>query len=134
MNHYSPSYSVILRLRYPDQPGFLGRVASTIGEADGSIGSVDLVQVEEGEITRDIVVSAHDAEHSEQIVERVRAIPGVTVVSVADRTFLLHQGGKIEVALKTPVKTPRRSVDGLYAGRGPRLPAPSRPIPTPASR
>ena len=105
MNHYSPSYSVILRLRYPDLPGFLGRVASAIGQADGSIGAVDLVQVEEGEITRDIVVSARDAEHSEQIVERVRAIPGVTVVSVADRTFLLHQGGKIEVALKTPVKT-----------------------------
>jgi malate dehydrogenase (oxaloacetate-decarboxylating) len=105
MNHFSPSYSVILQLRYPDLPGFLGRVASTIGEADGSIGSVDLVQVENGQVTRDIVVSAHDVQHSEQIVERVRAIPGVTVVRVADRTFLLHQGGKIEVTLKTPVKT-----------------------------
>ncbi len=105
VNHYSPSYSVILRLRYSDLPGFLGRVASTIGQANGSIGAVDLVQVEGGEITRDIIVSAHDAEHSERIVDRVRAIPGVTVVSMADRTFLLHQGGKIEIALKTPVKT-----------------------------
>ena len=89
VNHYSPSYSVILRLRYSDLPGFLGRVASTIGQANGSIGAVDLVQVEGGEITRDIVVSARDAEHSERIVDRVRAIPGVTVVSMADRTFAL---------------------------------------------
>jgi malate dehydrogenase (oxaloacetate-decarboxylating) len=105
MSHYSPSYSVILQLRYPDEPGFLGRVASTIGQADGSIGSVDLVQVEKDEILRDIVVSARDAVHSEEIVRRVRAIPGVSIVRVADRTFLLHEGGKIEVALKTPVKT-----------------------------
>ena len=105
MKHYSPSYSVILRLRYPDSPGFLGRVASTIGEADGSIGAVDLVQVDEGKITRDVVVSARDADHSEQIVAHVRAMAGVTIVSMTDRTFLLHQGGKIEIALKTPVKT-----------------------------
>ena len=105
MKHHSPSYSVILRLRYPDLPGLLGRIASTIGEADGSIGSVDIVEVEKGEITRDIVVSARDVEHGEQVVDRVGHIPGVTIVRVADRTFLLHHGGKIEVRSKVPVKT-----------------------------
>jgi len=105
MKHHSPSYSVILRLRYPDLPGCLGRIASIIGEADGSIGSVDIVEIDKGEITRDIVVSARDAEHSDQVVEWVRQLPGVTIVRVADRTFLLHQGGKIEVTSKAPVKT-----------------------------
>jgi len=97
MKQHSPSFSAILRLRYPDLPGFLGRIASTIGEADGLIGSVDIVQVEKGEITRDIIVSARDAEHGETVVDRVGQIPGVTIVRVADRTFLLHHGGKIEV-------------------------------------
>jgi len=105
MSHHSPSYSVILRLRYPDEPGFLGRIASTIGEADGSIGSVDIVNVRKSEITRDIVVNARNAEHGERVVERVRAIPGVVIARVADRTFMLHHGGKIEVRSKTPVKT-----------------------------
>ena len=105
VKQHSPSYSVILRLRYPDLPGMLGQIASTIGEADGSIGSVDIVQIEKGEITRDIVVSARDVEHGEAVVERVGQIPGVTIVRVADRTFLLHHGGKIEIRSKSPVKT-----------------------------
>jgi malate dehydrogenase (oxaloacetate-decarboxylating) len=105
VKQHSPSYSVILRLRYPDLPGFLGRIASAIGEADGLIGSVDIVQVEKGEITRDIIVSARDVEHGEAIVERAGQIPGVTIVRVADRTFLLHHGGKIEIRSKAPVKT-----------------------------
>ena len=76
MNHYSPSYSIILRLRYPDLPGFLGRVASTIGEADGSIGSVDHRPDRKGR---------NHPRHRRQrprrrtrraIVERVRADPG----------------------------------------------------------
>ena len=67
--------------------------------------TVDIVQVEKDEITRDIVVSARDVEHSERIVERIRAIAGVTVGRVADRTFLLHEGGKIQVTCKTPIKT-----------------------------
>ncbi len=39
------------------------------------------------------------------MVERVGQIPGVTIVHVADRTFLLHQGGKIEIRSKSPLKT-----------------------------
>jgi malate dehydrogenase (oxaloacetate-decarboxylating) len=105
MKQHSPSFSVILRLRCPDLPDFFGRITSIIGEADGLIGSVDIVEMEKGDITRDIVVSARDAEHGERVVERVGQIPDVTIVSVADRTFLLHQGGKIEVCSKTPVKT-----------------------------
>jgi malate dehydrogenase (oxaloacetate-decarboxylating) len=105
VKQHSPSYSLVLRLRYPDLPGTLGRIASTIGEADGLIGSVDIVQTDKGEITRDIIVSARDVEHGEAVVERVGQIPGVTIVRVADRTFLLHHGGKIEVRSKVPVKT-----------------------------
>ena len=55
VKQHSPSYSTILRLRYPDLPGLLGQICSTIGEADGLIGSVDIVQMEKGELTRDIV-------------------------------------------------------------------------------
>lgn len=105
MKQHSPSYSVILRLRYPDLPSFLGRIATTIGDADGLIGSVDIVEIEKGEITRDFVISARDVDHADRIVERVRQMDEVTIVRSADRTFLLHQGGKIEVKSKVPVKT-----------------------------
>ncbi len=105
MKHLSPSYSIILRLRYPDLPGLLGRITSAIGEAEGSIGSVEIIRAERGEITRDFVVNARDVEHSAAVVERVRQISDVTVESAADRTFLLHHGGKIEIRSKSPLKT-----------------------------
>ena len=35
----------------------------------------------------------------------MRALDGITVESVSDRTFLMHKGGKIEVNSKLPLKT-----------------------------
>ena len=43
--------------------------------------------------------------HEEAIVAAVRALDGVEVEHVSDRTFLLHLGGKIEVVSKIPLKT-----------------------------
>ena len=105
MPHQSPSYSITVRLRYPDDPGQLGRIASAIGEADGLIGAVDLVDVRKGVITRDITVSAGNEEHAERIVSRLQSLERLEVLKTSDRTFLLHLGGKIEVRSKVPVKT-----------------------------
>ncbi len=113
MTHLSASYSVVIRLCYPDTPGFLGRIASEIGKVGGSIGSVDIVCAQQGEITRDIVVNARDVAHGEETVAQVRAIPGVTISRVADRTFLAHQHGKIEIRGKVPVKT-REDLSMVY--------------------
>jgi malate dehydrogenase (oxaloacetate-decarboxylating) len=41
----------------------------------------------------------------EQIAAAVRGVSGIEVLNVSDRTFLMHLGGKIEIALKTPLKT-----------------------------
>ncbi len=105
MSHQSPSYSITMRLQYPDRTGQLGRIASAIGEVDGFIGAVDFVDVRNNLITRDITVNASNVEHSQRIVERVQALDGVEVVRVSDRTYLLHLGGKLEVKSKVPVKT-----------------------------
>jgi malate dehydrogenase (oxaloacetate-decarboxylating) len=39
------------------------------------------------------------------MVDALRAVPGVAVRKVSDRTFLLHLGGKLEVASRVPMKT-----------------------------
>ncbi|HEY1275277.1 MAG TPA: NADP-dependent malic enzyme, partial [Thermoleophilaceae bacterium] len=43
--------------------------------------------------------------HAEAVVRSVRALEGVHVDSVSDRTFLMHKSGKIEVRSKLPLKT-----------------------------
>ena len=50
-------------------------------------------------------MAATDAEHGQQIVDAVRAVHGVDIEHVSDRTFLMHLGGKIAVRNKVPVKT-----------------------------
>jgi malate dehydrogenase (oxaloacetate-decarboxylating) len=104
-NTPSASYSLTMRVKYENRPGALGEVTTAIGRAGGDIGAIDIVSIGRDVMIRDITVNAHSVEHEEQIVKAVEAIDGVEVVNVSDRTFLMHLGGKIEVASKIPLKT-----------------------------
>src|SRR6266550_3730121 len=101
----SASYSLTVRLEIVNKPGMLGRVTSAIGKAGGDIGAIDLVVVGKSTITRDITFKASDESHGQQVVDAIRAVQGVKVGNVSDRTFLMHLGGKIEVRGKMSVKT-----------------------------
>src|SRR5262245_43520471 len=105
INAPSASYSVTVRLEIENKPGMLGKITSAIGKAGGDIGAIDLVEVGRTTITRDLSVKASDERHAQQVVEKIRAVSGVRVVNVSDRTFLMHLGGKIEVNGKIAVKT-----------------------------
>jgi malate dehydrogenase (oxaloacetate-decarboxylating) len=83
----------------------LGKVASAIGEAGGTIGAVDLVQVEGQHTVRDITVATGDATDWPRLTEALNGVPGVRVLDTTDRTFLMHVGGKIELRNKSPLKT-----------------------------
>jgi malate dehydrogenase (oxaloacetate-decarboxylating) len=104
-NAPTASHSLTVRLTIQNTPGMLGKVTSAIGKGGGDIGAIDLVEVGKRTITRDITFKASGERHGQQIVERLRALDGVGVVNVSDRTFLMHLGGKIEVRGKMPVKT-----------------------------
>lgn len=104
----SPSYSLTLRIEYPNSVGMLGRVTSVIGEKGGDIGAVDIVKVAKTAndlMVRDITFSAADHKHGQKIIAAVRGIPDIDIVNVSDRTFLLHLGGTLEIHAKVPVKT-----------------------------
>ena len=101
----SASFSATLRVHVDDRPGAFADLARAIGDAGGNLGAIDLVRVESGKKVRDVTVDAASADHIESIVAAVRTLAGVEVEHVSDRTFLLHLGGKIEIASKSPLKT-----------------------------
>jgi len=101
----SASFSATLRVQLDDRPGAFAALARAIGDAGGSLGAIDLVRIERGRKVRDVTVDAASADHMDEIVAAVRAVPGVEVERVSDRVFLLHLGGKIEMASKSPLKT-----------------------------
>jgi malate dehydrogenase (oxaloacetate-decarboxylating) len=105
MSHLSASFSASVRVRIDDHPGAFARLAAAVGEAGASLGAIDLVAVERTTKVRDVTVVASDAAHLNAVVDAMRAVAGSTVLEVSDRTLQLHEGGKIEVVAKTPLKT-----------------------------
>jgi malate dehydrogenase (oxaloacetate-decarboxylating) len=103
--HPSAQYSLTLRVEIDHRPGMLGKVASAIGEAGGTIGAVDLVVVEGPHTVRDITVETGGDDDWPRLTAAVEAVEGARVLDATDRTFMLHAGGKIEIALKHPLKT-----------------------------
>src|SRR6185436_2529489 len=96
-NAPTASHSLTVRLEIQNKPGMLGKVTSALGKAGADIGAIDLVEVGRNTITRDITFKTSGERHGQQVVERLRAVEGVSVGNVSDRTFLMHLGGKIEV-------------------------------------
>jgi malate dehydrogenase (oxaloacetate-decarboxylating) len=101
----SAQYRLTIRVRIEDAQGTLGLLTGAIGEAGGTVGAVDLVEMDGAHSLRDIVVDASSQDHWEQILQAMRALDGVEVIDTTDRTFLLHVGGKIEQHNKHPLKT-----------------------------
>jgi malate dehydrogenase (oxaloacetate-decarboxylating) len=101
----SAQFSLTIRVEIAHKPGMLGRVAGAIGQAGGVIGAVDLVEVTDQQLLRDITVDAADPSHWDDIVAAIDALDGARVVDTTDRTFLLHVGGKIELHNKSPLRT-----------------------------
>ncbi len=106
-------YSIMLRAQYQNKPGMLGRIATTIGEAGGDIGAVDLVRTNASTIVRDITVGARDNEHGRCIMDSVRALKGVTIRRASDPVFLAHDGGKIEIHNKIALAS-REDLSRVY--------------------
>ncbi len=99
------SFSLRFRVEVDHQPGNLGRLTTAIGDAGGNILGVEMVGVHDGRITRDITVLAIDAPHAARIREAIVAIPGIALQAVLDRTFQMHEHGKIEVRAKAPLES-----------------------------
>jgi len=99
------SNSITMRLHTAPDHGVVGAVATAIATAGGVVTAIDVTDSSHDRLVVDVTCSAADADHAVELEKAVGAVEGVTVYKVSDRTFLIHLGGKIEVASKVPLKT-----------------------------
>ena len=99
-----PGCTITIRIEISNQAGMFGKIATVIGKKGGDICDVDIVRTGKGVIVRDISVNTRDDTHEKVIVAAVKKIKGTRIIHVSDKTFLMHQGGKIEIHNKVPVK------------------------------
>ncbi len=91
------AFSISMRITLDNVPGTLGRFAVAIGEAGGNIAGASGFEAKGPSVSRLIDVHCRDEAHGRRIVEVINGLQGVTVLDWWDRTYRLHEGGKIEV-------------------------------------
>ena len=101
----SPGYGITIRVEgSPDlQP--VAQITSTLATAGATITALDVVESLLDRVVIDVTCDTVNADHADEITEALNKIEGLVVRTVSDRTFLLHLGGKIEIASKVPLKT-----------------------------
>ena len=92
-----PKILRILRVRVTDKPGYLGRIATLLGELAVNIGEISIHSQGPDFIIRDFSLQLDDENHLGRVQEAVSALEGVEVESIIDPVQLVHQGGKIEM-------------------------------------
>jgi malate dehydrogenase (oxaloacetate-decarboxylating) len=100
----TPGYSLAVRVQIPNKTGMLAKLMQAIADAGGNLGEISLIQHTPHIVVRDITIDASSTEHDEQILNAIKEVPEVQVLSVYDRTFNLHKGGKITVENRIPLK------------------------------
>ena len=101
----SPGYGITIRVEgSPDlQP--VAQITSALATAGATITALDVVESLLDRVVIDVTCDTVNADHADEITESLNKIDGLVVRKVSDRTFLLHLGGKIEIASKVPLKT-----------------------------
>lgn len=99
----SASFSLTIELEIPNRPGALASIMSTIASHGGSLGDIVLLQRNLKFTQRELTVDASSTEQGDQIIDAIKSLPRVKVISYSDRTFDIHQGGKISVESKLPL-------------------------------
>jgi len=110
MPHVPISFTLIMRIEMPNEPGAFGILANAVGDAGGTIGAVDMHTVTKTRVVRDVTINVPSDAVANDVRDAIEGIEGARIVSASDSTFL---GGKIRVEPKIPVKT-RQDLSTVY--------------------
>ncbi len=100
----SISYSITIRLELPAGGSAISQLTSAVEDAGGEVTALDVSASGADRLQIDVTCAASGTEHAELLVEKLRAVEGLVVHKVSDRTFLMHLGGTIEMASKHPIR------------------------------
>jgi malate dehydrogenase (oxaloacetate-decarboxylating) len=101
------AYKIVkkIRLRIPDVPGGLGKVALELGRHGAILGDITKVHLTSHYITRDIMMFFDGREQFEETILAVKKLKGYKVISIEDEVLHIHKGGKIAVTPTVKIET-----------------------------
>jgi malate dehydrogenase (oxaloacetate-decarboxylating) len=95
----------VLTVRTQRAPGRLAAIAAEVAAEGSLIGDIRTLALGEDITVREITVETDDPEQLARVVARLRVLPGVEVLRLADPVFDAHRGGKIGTEVRIPLET-----------------------------
>ncbi len=106
MSDTSPGYGITIRVEATTASSPTSLIPAAIVAAGGTLTALDVVESHHDRVVVDVTCDTRDSNHADEIAAAISAAsPNFNVKKVSDRTFLMHLGGKLEVASKVPLKT-----------------------------
>jgi malate dehydrogenase (oxaloacetate-decarboxylating) len=105
MSATSPGYGITIRVEAATQSSPTSLIPAAIVAAGATLTALDVVESHHDRVVIDITCDTRDVAHADEISAAISAAsPEFNVRKVSDRTFLMHLGGKLEVASRVPLK------------------------------
>ncbi len=98
------SSSITVRLQVQARPTAVSELTTSIEHSGGIVTALDVTASGHERISVDVTCATRGEDHAADIVEALRALHGVVVERVSDRTFLMHLGGKLSIESKVPIR------------------------------
>jgi malate dehydrogenase (oxaloacetate-decarboxylating) len=100
----SVSSSITVRLELPARSTAVSELSHAIEQAGGVVTALDVTASGLDRLQVDVTCATRGGDHPEMIVKSLRALVGVDIGPVSDRTFLMHLGGKLRIESKVPIR------------------------------
>lgn len=100
----SPGYSIIVKVQAPSTFTATSDLTAVVAEAGAAITALDILDASHESNIVSLACNTRGKEHSRQVREAIEAVEGFKVLSLSDRTFHMHQGGKLETTSKVNVR------------------------------
>ena len=94
-----------IRIRIPDVPGALGKVATELGRHGAVLGDITKVHLTSHYITRDVILFFDDDKQFSDTMSDLEDLKGYKIISIEDEALRIHRGGKIAVTPTVRVET-----------------------------
>src|ERR1700741_1737544 len=100
----SVSYSMTIRLEGPASGTAVSQLTTAVESSGGSVTGLDVTASGHERLRIDVTIAGTATAHADESLSKLRGIEGVAIGKLSDRTFLMHLGGKIEMASKHPIR------------------------------
>ncbi|WP_054953149.1 NAD-dependent malic enzyme [Flaviflexus massiliensis] len=94
----SPGYSITFRVETPASFSASSDLTAAIGETGAAITGLDVVGSGDNSMIIDVSANTRGLRHVEKIREKVNSLAGTRVRRISDRTFVIHNRGKLEIS------------------------------------